>query len=159
MTHSRGVFTRFAPFFSGFLIVAIAVLSGQASAKDEAQTEEPAGESSIGIYCAWALFLTLREVGSQCYTGQDSEFQEELRQTVARIETFVRQNSKEPLSEADIDEFKREQGHVGAAKEFLCHGDLVEMYRNLAARGPTPLRKEIDALLARPREPGWATCF
>lgn len=135
----------------------VASLLGQtlAFAQSGRRTPEP-GE---GVICAWALYSVAAEVGGRCYPDQNVEVNEELVRSVARIDAFVIANTDPQVTDQQVDEFKRLQGGVGAAEEFLCHGDAVQIYQSLAAQGASEIRQSIDTLVSRPGPPTWGTCL
>lgn len=122
--------------------------------KEAVAEEPPAGE---GIYCAWALYGFASEVGSRCFPGQDQDFQANLRQSVARLETFVRQNSR--VTEEEIATFRKDQARVGGPEALLCHGDGPAMYKGLLEQGGARISASVDKLVSRPGKPTWGDCL
>jgi hypothetical protein len=135
----------------------LAALGGEpfAFAQSGRRTPEP-GE---GVICAWALYSVATEVAGRCYPGQNVEVQQELVRSVARIDAFVIANADPQVTEQQVEEFKRQQGGVGADEELLCHGDAEQLYQSLAAQGASEIRQSIDTLVSRPGPPTWGTCL
>ncbi|MBI1251792.1 MAG: hypothetical protein GC189_10000 [Alphaproteobacteria bacterium] len=136
-------------------VVASLLVQPLAIAQSGRRTPEP-GE---GVICAWALYSVAAEVGRRCFPGQNVEVNEELVRSVARIDAFVIANTDPQTTKQQIDEFKRQQGGVGADQESLCRGDAVQIYRSLAAQGALEIRRSIDTLVSRPGSPTWGTCL
>mgnify|MGYP001577641169 CR=1 FL=1 len=131
--------------------VLVALAGGPAPA---AAPQLPPGE---GVFCAAAILALAAEVGARCFPGQDSGLQAELRQSVARIDAFILQNSS--TTPAELETFKKEQAHVGAPAAVLCQGDASDLYLGLRKGGPNPIRENTDLLVSRPGPPTWGTCL
>jgi hypothetical protein len=101
----------------------------------------------------------MEQVGARCYPGQHPDVDAALHDGVTRIESYVRQNSNPPVTDADIASFERQQGASETPAAQLCQGDAVEMYRGIAAQGADALRRSVDELVARPGPPTWGTCL
>lgn len=132
-------------------LVMVALATGPAVAQPS--SEKP-GE---GVICAWAIMTTMAEVGDRCFPGEDPDYQRELHSAVSRLDAYVAKNSKR--TPAEIQAFKRQQAHVGAPVEAICHGDVVEMYRALHKRGAPSVRAIVDQVAAHDGEPTWGTCL
>ena len=113
----------------------------------------PAGE---GVLCGWAFLILTREVGKQCFAGQDAEFQAQLNDSVQRIDDYVAKNGN--ATPAEIADFKREQGHEGGPASFLCRGDALQLYAAYRSRGASAVKYLTDAMVSRPGKPTWGTC-
>ena len=139
------------------LVTVAATLSGgqQAVAQTGGRTIAP-GE---GVICAWAIYTLASEVGTRCHPGEDVDVQAELQRSVSLIDAYVVANSNPHLTQQQVDEFKRTQGHVGEPLESLCQGDADQLYRSLAQQGALAIRDSVRSLLARSGEPTWGTCF
>lgn len=131
--------------------VLFALAGGPAPA---AAPQTPPGE---GVFCAAAIFALAAEVGARCFPGQDPDLQAELRQSVAKIDAFILQNST--TTAAELETFKKEQAHVGAPAALLCQGDASDIYLGLRRGGPKPIRENADLLVSRPGPPTWGTCL
>jgi len=143
----------------GVLIAAIVAVGTLTEPRALAQTGARTPEPGEGVVCAWALYTVAREVGRRCHPGEDVELQEALEQAVSEIDAYVVANTNPSATQQQIDEFKRQQGHVGASEEFLCRGDPSELYRSLAEQGAPAIRASLDAALSRPGQPTWGTCL
>jgi hypothetical protein len=91
------------------IVAATFVNDPHALAQSGARLPEP-GE---GVVCAWAIYTVASEVGKRCYPGEHAEVQAELHRAVSRIDAYVVANTKPPVTQQQLDKFKREQGHVG----------------------------------------------
>ena len=148
---------------SGFMLAACLTMStttGAALAYGIHRPTEPPPATiaaSTGVICMMAIFNAVAEVGRQCFSGQDPEFQAELRRTVDQIDQYVLRNS--PATPADLERFKREQANIGEPQAAVCQPEMIGMYRDMANLGAARLRSEADALLARPGPPEWGDCL
>ncbi len=133
--------------------------AGQAAGPAEQKTpdaeilSEPRGQ---GVFCGWAFMVLAREVGKQCFAGQDPEFQAQLNESVSRIDQYVIKNGQ--LTAADVAAFKKEQGEEGAPASVLCHGDPVVLYKLFRSKGVGAIKSLTEALVSRPGKPSWGTC-
>lgn len=143
----------FTALFTASCLIAATLFQSLASA----QTREY--EPGEGVICALAIYSVVTEVGRRCHPAEDVEVQEELARTILRLDAFVLANTNGQVTQQQIDEFKRQQGHFGASEEFLCHGDADQMYRAVVAQGADELRQAVDGLVSRPGEPTWGTCL
>ena len=152
-----------------WIFIGCAVVGGSSSATTEssrdqdvarstqptdARRERPAGE---GVICALGILSAMKEVGNRCFAAQDSEFQSELARSVMRLDEYVLSNSEQTA--ADLEAFKKDQSEVGAPLAELCRDDLTGMYKDMAARGPEPIKSGTNELVARPGQPTWGDCL
>jgi hypothetical protein len=142
---------------AGIFLGAISKADAQAAPPQDAPSQAarrlPPGE---GIFCALAIYSVAREVGRQCFPGEDPEYQAELGRSVAKLDAFVLRNSK--TTPAELAKFKTDQGQ-GAPRELLCKGEAVGIYRAVENGGAERLRTSIDSAVARPGQPTWGTCL
>lgn len=134
-----------------FGIVDISQARGQAGSDS---TAAPPGE---GIFCALAIYSLAEEVGKRCFPGGDKKIQAEISRSVGDIDSFVLKNSS--MTSADIEEFKREQSHIGGSEAFLCHGDALALYQHVRSQGSASLHAGIASMISRPGKPTWGTCL
>lgn len=118
------------------------------------EREPPPGE---GIFCALAIYSYVDQVAAACRPTEAPELRAALRESVARLKTYVLANGGG--TEAEVEQFLRDQGGVGAAKERLCTGDPLMMYEAIKRSGPAQLRSGIGTMVARPGKPTWGTCL
>ena len=112
-----------------------------------------------GVFCAWAIYTVVTEVGRRCHPGENAEVQAELERSVSRIDAYVVANTNPPVTPQQIEEFKRQQGHLGEPQESLCRGDPDQLYRSITEQGASAIRESVDGLVSQPGEPTWGTCF
>lgn len=141
------------------IAVAIVLLAGGSGA---GQTVRPAPDGPVpapgeGVICAEAIYTVIAEVGAQCRAGEDPAFQAELKHDLSLIDAYILKNSK--TTPAQLDEFKRVQGHKGAPKAALCRGDALQMYDAMKRADPKAMSASIQKTLALPGEPTWGTCL
>lgn len=135
-------------------MVAFVDLCGAAPPEPNIAGPERPGE---GIFCAAAIYSVVAQVGRQCFADKNPEIQVELDASVAKLDAYILRNSA--TTPAELAEFKRKQGGVGASKEQLCRGDSVELYAAVARNGASRLRSGIDQMVSRPGKPTWGTCL
>lgn len=137
-------------------VAAVGLLGASASTAHQAAETAP-GE---GVFCAWAIYSVVEQVGRRCAPDASPQVQAELRRAVVALEAYVVANSTE-LGPDEIQQFKAQQGGVGTPDALLCQGDALMMFETLAQRDPsgTELRASVDALVSRPGEPSWGTCL
>jgi hypothetical protein len=145
---------RLANLLSAFLVLLF--VSGQvadAQQMENGRDHQP-GE---GMICLFGVLVIATEVGDRCFPSTDAEIHSELHKSVARFERFILDNSK--TTRADLENFKKTQGHVGASEEFLCKGDPLRFYEAIKQGGPEQLRRSTEEEVSRPGAPTWGTCF
>jgi len=116
--------------------------------------QAPAGE---GVICTLGIFSAMKEVGNRCFPGQDADFQSELGRAVERLDEYVLTNSEWTAS--DLETFKKDQSLVDAPQPKVCREELIGMYKQMAADGPSPVKSGTDELVARPGMPTWGDCL
>jgi len=109
------------------------------------------------MICALGIYNAVAEVGKRCFPAQDADFKAKLTQSLAKLDTYVLQNSQ--FTAADLPRFKQEQSGVGRAKDLVCTDDMMGMYRAAVSAGAEKLTKHVDALVARPGKPTWGDCL
>ncbi|MBL8543328.1 MAG: hypothetical protein JNJ63_05920 [Hyphomonadaceae bacterium] len=139
----------------GATVASALLTTPRASAQDSPRASKP-GE---GVICAWALYTVASEVGRRCHPGEDVELQEELERAVSQIDAYVVANTNPHVTQQQLHEFKRQQGHVGDSEEFLCHGDAHDLYRSSVEQGASAIRAHVENMISRPGEPTWGTCL
>ena len=137
----------------------LALLTGAASAPAAPQDarETPPGE---GIICAMAIFGVIAEIGRRCYPDSLPEFQEELRQSLARMDAYVLANSD--MTPEDLERFKADQTGASVPDAELCSSDFASIYTESPSAETTDageFRSYVDQLVARPGTPTWGTCL
>jgi len=142
----------------GLSLVLLASSTGQLSAiAQDGARKPPPGE---GVLCAWSIMAAIAEIGRKCHAGEDVELQGKLDGAVARIDAYVLANSDPATTRAQIEEFKRIQGHNDVPAGKMCvPGDGEIMYQEFARAEPDMIRTWLDELLARPGNPSWGTCL
>jgi len=134
-------------------VLALMTLSGVNPASPQDQVQ--AGE---GVICLWAISSLVAEVGQRCAPDRNPEAQDALRQSVRRIDAYVRANSD--ITDEQFAQFKREQARVGAPEAELCHGDPMQMFESMATdEAAGQIREQTDRILAQPGKPTWGTCL
>lgn len=137
---------------------ALAVLTGAASTPTPQDAREtPPGE---GIICAMAIFGAIAEIGRRCYPDRLPEFQEELRQSLVRMDAYVLANSD--TTAEDLERFKADQTGVGVPDAELCSSEFASIYTEPPPEAITDaaeFRTYVDQLVARPGTPTWGTCL
>lgn len=118
---------------------------------------EPRTQPGEGIFCAAAIYSVAYEVAHRCFSAQSPDVQAALKDAVARLDAYILENSKS--TRAQIDQFNRDQGGVGAPTERLCRGDSVQIYQAIARAGAVKLRSSVDMMTARKGPPSWGTCL
>jgi hypothetical protein len=111
-----------------------------------------------GIFCAAAIYSVVNEVAQRCFPAESPDVRAALKDAVQRLDAYILENSK-TTTRAQLDQFHREQGGVGAPAERLCSGESVQLYRALAGAGAEKLRSSVDAMTARKGPPTWGTCL
>jgi hypothetical protein len=114
---------------------------------------QPLGE---GVLCGWAFMVAVREVGRQCFAGQDAQLGAVLQDSVSRLDAYAARNG--PFAPAEIADFHKKMGKEGAPTSELCQGDLRKLYEGYRSAGDAAIRSMTDAMVSRPGRPTWGTC-
>jgi hypothetical protein len=141
------------------MVLVAALLATMGSVPHARENPVQRTEPGEGVVCAWAIYTTALEVGTRCYPGEHVDVQTELRRAVSQIDAYVIANSKPPPTQKQFDTFKREQGNVGASREFLCRGDPDQIYKGFVGWGAPAISKAVNELVSRPGQPTWGTCL
>lgn len=118
-------------------------------------TEENPGE---GIICTWMINALVAEYGRRCVAGEYPKLQVELERADRLLEAYVATNSKPPMTDEQVQAFKRRHGVADAPLEEICEGWGQKMYPRSELLA-SEVRRYVDALVARPGEPTWGGCF
>ncbi len=135
----------------------MALMLPLAAVSADAQTEASKSEPGVGVICALGIYNAVAEVGRQCFPAENADFKAELAQSLAKLDTYVLQNSQ--FTAADLARFKQEQSGVGRPKDLVCTDEMMGMYRATVKAGAEKLTKHVDALVARPGKPTWGDCL
>jgi hypothetical protein len=114
---------------------------------------QPPGE---GVLCGWAFMIVAREVGRQCFAGQDADFQAVLQDSVSRIDAYAARNG--PFTPAQVADFHKRMGKERSPPSDLCQGDLRKVYEGYRSAGQAALRTMTDVMVSRAGRPTWGTC-
>jgi hypothetical protein len=95
--------------------------------------------------------------GRVCYPGEDEAFQSALDESLARIETFILENSS--MSAAELAQSKQKYIDRERDRSQLCGGDGQTLYEGLRSRGGEALRSSTAKLLSVPRKPVMNPCL
>jgi 16S rRNA C1402 (ribose-2'-O) methylase RsmI len=114
------------------------------------------------VLCAWMLYSAAEQIGETCFKGQDSAYQAELRNSLARIDRFIIANSPERVTQAQLDArrttSRRENLAAASRTGGLCTGEMRELYTAFRTVGADGLRAGVDDLLSIPRKPVFNPC-
>ena len=127
--------------------VALALLQLFASADAKApQSARKASNPWPGLVCPYTRYIVVAEIGAQCRAGQDAEFQGELRQSIARLEHFITQNSTNWTAK----KFEDYRAHeIGGPGSLVCSAKTLKLYETLRAEGAAKLRADVEWELSR----------
>lgn len=102
----------------GLTIVLLASSAGpmRAIAQDDVR-KPPPGE---GVLCSWAILAAIAEIGRKCHAGENPALQAEMDVAIARIDAYVLEHSDPAYTQADVEKFKRFQGHKDTPAASMC---------------------------------------
>lgn len=135
------------------LALTLALLAGTASAVQPAPSRS---QDDTGVLCVLAILSMLDHIGGQCFPGQDSEFQGEVRGSLDRLGKHVMTRSN--MTPGDFEAFKDEQSLRAMPRDLVCQGTPTEFYAAFRDRREE-LRGMVEQAIAKPGPPGWNTCF
>jgi len=118
-----------------------------------AERETKPGE---GVLCLGTFIYFVEKTGRMCRPGEDEEFQNRISAYTDRIDAYIIRNSDG--SAATLGKFKNSQNLNSEDRNYICKGDVAQIYDAFLETEAKVMDKAVDDLLARDGPPTFGDC-
>ena len=120
-------------------------------------SQSPHDDPGIGVLCLGTMVYFIDKTGQQCRAGEDPEFQARISAYVERFDDYIIRNIEG--GQVTLERFKDDQNLNLTDPEYICEGDVADLYDHFKALNAEELDIAVEAAIAIDGPPRWGDCI